>query len=86
MTGNNLEVHAQAIADKLVEHAGKSENFADVIRYLSYDGNRHNLAWADCEPFVLGAMVSIGLFLNVPEDVLLSDELLPTITAILRGE
>lgn len=78
--------HAQAIAHKLQEHAGKSKNFESVIRYLSYDGNRYNLGWADCEPFVIGAVLSIGMFLNVPQDVLMSDELLPAIAAILREE
>lgn len=78
--------YAQAIADYLVKNADKIENFNDVIRYLSADGNRFNLRWRDCEPFVLGAVRAIGNYLNVPHDVLLSDELLPAIAAILRDD
>lgn len=94
-----IETHAQAIADKLLEHAGGSKNFKSVVDFfvvdmppityagtLSYYQPPDPLSWAGCPPYVLGAVLAIGNYLNVPEDVLLSDELLPAIAEILRDE
>lgn len=92
-----IETHAQAIADKLIEHAGKSDNFRSVVEFfvidlppITYTGTLYYhprpepLSWQGCPPYVLGAVLAIGSYLSVPEDVLMSDELLPAIARILR--
>lgn len=89
-----IDEHAQAIADKLVE-LSKSENVKNVVTFLasdlisdygggSYANSGYLLSWQGCPPYVLGAVLAIGMFLEVPEDVLVSDDLLPAIAKILR--
>lgn len=90
MTGNTempIETHAQAIADKLLEHAGRIENFDKVVWYLSEPLRTHDDLLLDNIPtYVLGAVRAAGWFLNVPKDVHLSDDLLPAIAEILRDD